>query len=87
MAEPWCDHCDLPLATCVHGNPPTTKYDADVLYRSGPTIAAQFGGTECVGCGERIVKDEEITRTSEGWAHAREVQDPPVADVSIFEGI
>ncbi|RLV50402.1 hypothetical protein D9V37_04970 [Nocardioides mangrovicus] len=22
MSEEWCDHCDLPLATCVHGRPP-----------------------------------------------------------------
>lgn len=22
VGEPWCDHCDLPMRTCVHGNPP-----------------------------------------------------------------
>ena len=25
MAEDYCEHCDLPLSTCVHGNPPAPE--------------------------------------------------------------
>ncbi|GGF57719.1 hypothetical protein GCM10011519_34540 [Marmoricola endophyticus] len=28
MAEEWCDLCDLPLNTCVHGRPPATPAPA-----------------------------------------------------------
>jgi len=25
VAEDYCEHCDLPLSTCVHGNPPAPE--------------------------------------------------------------
>lgn len=84
MTDDHCDHCDLPKATCVHGNPPKVPTVIG-LYRKGPTISAtQY--SECAGCGERIEPGEEITLSDEGWAHSAEVDEEPGAS-SVFEGI
>lgn len=84
MTYGFCDHCDMPLAMCIHGNPPKVPERLGLI-RQGPTIeATQY--SDCVGCGEKIVPGQTITRSDEGWAHAREVEDPPNQS-NIFDGI
>lgn len=84
MTYGFCDRCDLPLATCIHGNPPKVPERLGLI-RRGPTISAtQY--SECVGCGEGIAPEQAITLSDEGWAHANEVEDPP-SQSNVFEGI
>lgn len=80
-----CDHCDMALASCPHGNPAADRevleaagYRSSVmrqhydLYVTGPTIEATQN-TPCAGCSGRIEPGERITYTAEGWAHTTEV--------------
>jgi hypothetical protein len=84
VTDEYCEDCDMTKAFCIHGNPPA-KIEFDRLVATGPTIEAQYNVTDCAGCGHRITQGRMITMTSEGWAHAEEV-DPPQPD-NTFEGI
>lgn len=71
MPEPFCEPCDMPLAFCVHGNPPKPE---PVYVRVGPTITAK-STSPCADCGDLMRADEdEITHTEDGWVHAHHVK-------------
>lgn len=89
MGEPWCEHCELPLSHCPHGNASARAAEAEVLEATpGVRVASSLRATDlvqdgptieatqrspCVGCGETIIEGESITHTSEGWVHTEEV--------------
>jgi hypothetical protein len=92
-----CDDCDLPLATCPHGNAEAAAADAAArrgyasadLIADGPTIEATQSHPCPAGDG-LIHYGDSITHTDEGWAHTRCVTSrttPPETDTSTFEGI
>lgn len=79
---PWCDHCDLPKSTCVHGRP--EKVDFPVA--DGPTITATQTTPTCAWptCSNPLNEGEQITHTDEGWAHARHLG---TSTEDLFEGM
>lgn len=80
MAE-HCEHCDLPLAQCVHGRPAPRE----VLEATGPTIDANIPGSCPAACGQRITPGDSITHTMDGWAHTRCTD--RAETTNLFEGI
>lgn len=97
MAEEWCDFCDLPKATCPHGNPGVDDQPTGFRIANrdctdgedGPTIEAHIPG-ECVSCLGPIEPGDRITHIREGWVHGGPVKvqsRPPSTDSSMFEGM
>lgn len=41
MPEDYCDHCDLPLSTCVHGRPPPPPPVAKPATRKAPAATSR----------------------------------------------
>lgn len=75
MPEPYCDHCDLPLAQCEHGrpSPPPEKFPWDCVEGepTGASIDATMTG-RCVVCDRKIEVGGRIAYlpSHKGWAHA-----------------
>lgn len=97
MTGGWCDHCDLSLAHCPHGNPEAAKADAEArrgyapadLIPDGPTITATQTHPCPAGDGN-VEPGDSITHTEDGWAHTRctlRPSNPPTTDTSMFDGI
>jgi hypothetical protein len=64
-----CELCDLPLATCPHGQS-AQPVTVDAGYPIGVCITAKYEA-RCPSCRERIRAGIDlITFTDDGWVHA-----------------
>ena len=89
---PWCDLCDLPKGTCVHGLPITHEerqphVPESPLDPDGPTILAQIE-QPCVRrrCPIGMIEiGSSITHTADGWAHTECTTQNDQSDM--FEGV
>lgn len=74
--EPYCEHCDLPVAMCPHGRPvPSWQALAEAFAEAqertdglGPWISSRYDG-RCAGCGGRWSSGDLIRYGEEegGW--------------------